>query len=114
LETLRDRISGHDDAPETLGDEIDAIGEELDEINEELGDIRRGAGARSGIERVHSAPTADALFRIERGWDALPAAIERLNTLITSRVPALHDMVSEAGLRPEVGDPIEVPIPPGR
>ncbi|MFV1988435.1 MAG: hypothetical protein ACC682_14230 [Gemmatimonadota bacterium] len=114
LETLRDHVSGHDDAPETLGDEIDAIGEELDEINDELGDIRRGAGARSGIERVHSAPTADALFQIERGWGALPGAIERLNTLITSRVPALHDMVSEAGLRPKIGDPIEVPIPPGR
>ena len=54
----------------------------------------------------------DALFQIERGWDVLPGAIQRLNTLITSRMPALHDMVSQAGFRSDLGDPIEVPVPP--
>ncbi len=112
LDAIGDQLDAHDDAPETLGDEVDAIREELDEINDDLGDARSGAGARGGIERVHSAPTADALFQIERGWDALPGAIQRLNTLITSRMPALHTLVSDAGLRPDMGDPIEVPVPP--
>ncbi|MDH3734149.1 MAG: hypothetical protein OEU54_11470 [Gemmatimonadota bacterium] len=112
LTAVRSQIRGHEDAPETLGDAVDAIDEELDAINDDLGDARRGAGARGGIERYHSAPTADALFQIERGWDAIPGVIERVNELITDRMPALHDMVAAAGLRPDLGEPIEVPVPP--
>jgi photosystem II stability/assembly factor-like uncharacterized protein len=111
LGAIRQQMRGHDPA-ESLTAEVDAIAEEVDEINDDLGPVRQGSGARGGIERYHSAPSADALYQIESGWDALPGAIQRLNTLITSRMPALHDMVSQAGFRPDLGDPIQVPVPP--
>ena len=112
LSDVRAQLREHEDAPETLSDAVDAISEELDEINDDLGDARQGAGARGGIERYHGPPTADALFLIERGWDAIPGVIERVNVLITERMPELHEMVAAAGLRPDLGDPIEVPVPP--
>ena len=112
LGKIRAQIKGREDVPEALKDEVKAIGEELDEINDDVGDARRGAGARGTIERYHSAPTADALYQIEAGWDALPGAIERLNDLITDRMPALFDMLSEAALRPDLGEPIALPVPP--
>ncbi|MDX1394901.1 MAG: hypothetical protein R3195_10930 [Gemmatimonadota bacterium] len=112
LESIRERIEGHD-VTETLTSELDAIEEELGEIDDQMDIVQDGAGARNGIERYHSAPHADALFQIERAWDALPGAVDRLNTLITSRMPALHQMVTAAELVPEPGDPIEVPRRPG-
>jgi photosystem II stability/assembly factor-like uncharacterized protein len=113
LADVEERIEAAGDmATETLKSEVESIGEELDEINDDLGPVRQGAGVRGGIESVHSAPTADALFQIERGWDALPDAIARLNDVITNRMPALHEMVDAAGFRPPLGDPIEVPVPP--
>jgi len=106
------RVEEHADAPETLTDEIDAISEALDEVNDDLGDARQGAGVRGRLEDAHVRPTADQLWLIERGWEMLPGAIERLNGLITDRVPALYDAMNEAGIRPDPGEPVEVPVPP--
>lgn len=112
LGEISDQLEEHEDAPQALEDEVEALGEALDEINDDLGDARTGTRVQGSLERFHAAPTADALYQLERGWEVLPGMIERLNDLITYRMPALHDMVSEAALRPDPGEPIEVPVPP--
>ena len=109
---VRRQLGEHDDAPEALSDEVDAISEELDDVNEALGDARQGAGARGQIEGAHVRPTADQLWTIERGWEKVPGAIERLNAVITDRMPALYRAMGEAGIRPDAGEPVEVPVPP--
>ena len=99
---------------ESLTAEVEAIGEELDEIGDELGTARGGAGVSGGLSGYHTAPTADMLFQLERGWGALPGAIDRLNALIEDRMPALFSAVQAAGVGPDLGDPVRVPMPPMR
>jgi len=111
---VKKQLEGHDDALESLTDEVDAIGEELDEINDDLGDARTGSRQQSAMESYHAAPTADQMWQLERGWETLPAAVERLNALITTRMPALLDAVLQSGIGPDLGDPIEIPVPPTR
>ncbi len=112
LTKVKEQLEGHDDALESLTSEVDAIEEELDEVNDELGDARRGSGQQSAIESYHAAPTADQLWQLERGWEVLPGAVERLNDLITTRMPALMNAVLQSGIQPDLGDPIEIPVPP--
>ena len=113
LSDVRDRLEGHD-VLESLNDEIDAVGDEIDEINDELGKARRGSSVSASLGSYYTAPTADHLHLLERGWGALPDGLRRLNALITDRMPTLHQVLNDAGVRPDLGDPIKVPVPPRR
>ncbi len=113
LSSIEGQLEDHDVA-ESLTAEVEAIGEELDEVNDELNRARQGSGVSGALGSYYTAPTADMLWQLERGWDALPGAIQRLNALLTDRMPSLYDAVQAAGIRPDLGDPIEVPIPPMR
>jgi len=113
LEDLEEELEGHEDVAESLMAEIEAIGEELDSIDEELGTARRGSSITGALGGYHTAPTADMLWQLERAREVLPGAVERLNALISTRMPALFDAVQAAGLRPDLGDPISIPGPPG-
>ena len=39
----------------------------------------------------------------------LPPAVDRLNVIILTRVPTLNAMLDAEGVRPSVGDTIEIP-----
>ncbi len=114
LADVRRQLREHEDAPESLGDEVEAIGEALDDVNDDLGDVRAGTRAGNAMEGYHAAPTADQLWELDRAWSVLPGALERLNALITDRMPALFLALAESGIRPDPGAPIEVPVPPTR
>ncbi len=113
LSGIEDQLEGHD-VSESLTGEIEAVGEELDEIGDELGTARAGAGVSGGLSGYHTAPTADMLYQLERGWGALPGAVDRLNAVIEDRMPALYAALQAAGVRPDLGDPVQVPMPPMR
>ena len=113
IEAVREQLDEHDDVPESLTDEVDSIAEELEAIDDEL-DIAQNGNVLFSLESYHAAPTEDQLFELERGWDAIPGVAERLNVLITDRMPALYRAMNEAGIRPDPGEPVEVPVPPVR
>ena len=120
LGRLRDHLSDIEaqledhDVSESLTAEVEAVGEELDGIGDVLDRARDGAGVSGGLSGYHTAPTADMLYQLERGWDVLPGAIDRLNAVIEDRMPALFSAVQAAGVGPDLGDPIRVPSPPMR
>jgi hypothetical protein len=105
-----------DDTPSEVRDEIRAIRRELTDIQRAMsggGGGRRGRGGGFGaFESWTGRPTADALFQLEQQWDRLPGAIERINVVISERMPALNRMLDEYGVRPSPGDTIEVPRKP--
>ncbi len=107
------RLADHA-ASESLAAEVEAIDAELDTIGEALAVAHTGADVSGWLSGYHTAPTADMLVQIERGWTALPGAVDRLNALIEDRMPALYSALHAAGVRPDFGDPIAVPVPPMR
>ena len=111
LEVVQEQMDGRD-APESLSEMVTEIDEELDEVGDDLGQARQGAGL-AGLGSFHRAPTADQLWRLDRGWELLPGAVDRLNILITDRMPALLDALDDADLRPDLGDTVSVPTAPG-
>ena len=110
LDAVEERVAGAEAAPEGLEEEIEAFREALDEVDEELGDASGGASVWGTIQSAGSLPTADQLWQTERAWNDLPAAIERVNELLTVRMPALHARVYAPGVRPEVGEAVMMPV----
>jgi hypothetical protein len=100
-----------DDLRASLLAEAEAIQEEIDEVDDALDDANRLGGA-SRMEGWSGTPTADQRWAIEQTWADVPPAIERVNALLTNRLPAFEQRLLEAGLRPVIGDPIEVPRRP--
>ena len=68
-----------------------------------------GASAWRTIESATHPPTADQFWQIDRSWEKLPAVIERLNELLTERLPALNARVYAEGLRPTAGKAVAMP-----
>ena len=75
------------------------------------------AGEGSSMQTDHASRGARFLADLPApetvGSEAGRRAVERLNQLITTRMPALYRAMNEAGIRPDPGDPIPVPVPPG-
>ena len=109
LDAAEDLIEGADEAPESLMEELTAIREELTEVEEELEIARDNAGVAGAIQGSSTLPTADQLWQVERAWEVLPAAVERLNVIVLTRMPALNAMLNAEGVRPSVGETIEIP-----
>jgi photosystem II stability/assembly factor-like uncharacterized protein len=108
---VRQLLGEHDDVPESIQERLRAISSEVRELGQEIGRASGGRGVWS-IEASTTRPTADQLRAVERAWEELPGLIERLNVIITERMPALYDQLDEHGVRPKVGDPVEVPRRP--
>lgn len=109
LEAAQERVdAAADSVPEELTAELEAFGEALDEAREALQEAGSGANTWRAIEGSTSLPTADQLWTIDRAWNDVPPAIESVNELL-ERLSALHDMLAEAGVRPEAGEPVPVP-----
>jgi len=102
-------LEDHDGGTEALSANISEIQEELEEIREALAEARRWAGVAGAIQASSTLPTEDHLWQVDAAWEATPPLIERLNVLITDRVPALHAAMDDAGVRPDPGERLEVP-----
>jgi len=108
-----------DDTPSEVRDEIQAIRKELTEIQRAMDpDPPRRRRRRpppppfDSFEGWTGRPTADAIFQLHRQWERLPDAVDRINIVITERMPALNQMLDQHGVRPSVGETIEVPKKP--
>jgi hypothetical protein len=105
---VRDLLTEAVDTPPSLGEEVDEIAGELDDISSRM--KRLGVGAlRLTVAASTSRPTEDQLQGIDRAWSDAPGLIERMNDLITDRMPALYRMLNESGVRADPGRAISVP-----
>jgi photosystem II stability/assembly factor-like uncharacterized protein len=117
LATLREQVGEVRELLENHPDATDELVADVRDLSEALGTLASGmqrASTRAGssIESYHARPTADQLWSIERAWEAAPGLIEQLNVFITERLPALNTRLNELGIRPPVGEPVEVPTRP--
>jgi hypothetical protein len=103
-----------DDADVEDGDRerIEGIAEQISGQLEEVGDDLDDAAGGSGISQMEGwsgEPTADQLYRIDRAWEALPPVAERINALLTTRMPRLEALLGDLAVTPDLGDPIRIP-----
>jgi hypothetical protein len=110
---IKSLIEQHEDAPETLAADAKALGDTLSEIRQALSEVSRDARVGGAIEGSTTRPTADQLWQIDRAWSKLPGLIERINEIINVALPALNQACDEHGIRPDPGQPIDVPRKPG-
>ena len=110
LDAVEERVDDAEEAPEGLTEEIEAFREALDEVDEELGDVSGGASVWGTIQSSSSPPTADQLWQTDRTWEELPALIERVNGMLTTRMPAVHARVYAEAVRPELGEAVVMPV----
>ncbi|UCD24035.1 MAG: hypothetical protein JSW51_13555 [Gemmatimonadota bacterium] len=106
-------IKEHEDAPESLLEDANALSEAIGELRQELSQANRDARVANSIEGSTSRPTADQLWQIDRAWDKVPALIEQINEIVTTSLPTLYRACDEHGIRPDPGQPIELPRKPG-
>ena len=111
LKGIRELLSAADEAPEALEAEADSIEKALDAVEEDLDDVSPNR-MRGAIEGSTTNPTDDQLWQIDRAWELVPGAIERLNTLTAERIPALRQRLDDEGLG-EKPEPLEIPRRPG-
>ena len=104
-----ERLGDAEEAPEDLAEEIEALREALQELMGDLNQAGGGSNVYGQIERSTTPATADQLWRIEQSWERLPAVIDRVNEMVTERVPALLARIYPEGLRPEPGEAVAAP-----
>jgi hypothetical protein len=109
LDAAEELVEAAEGEHESLTEEITAIREELDEVEEELELARDNAGVAGAIQGSSTLPTADQLWQVDRAWEVLPPAVDRLNVIVLTRMPALSAMLNAEGVRPGLGEAIEVP-----
>ncbi len=109
LDKIKERVDAAENVPEELTKEIEAFREALEETDEALGEAAGGANLWGRIQGASSVPTADQLWQIDRSWEEVPPVIERVNEMLSDRLPALYDRLAEEGVRPEAGEPVVVP-----
>jgi len=102
-------LGDHPTAPDWLSEELDSIRAEIDAISEGLQEARRWAGVASAIQGSSTLPTDDQLWQIDAAWGAVPPLIERLNGLITTRIPTFNAGLDAEGVRPDPGPAVTVP-----
>ncbi|MCH7992646.1 MAG: hypothetical protein IIC35_09545, partial [Gemmatimonadetes bacterium] len=107
-------LEDHDGGSEAITAELSAIQEELSEISSALGEARGDAGVAGAIQQSSTVPTEDQLWQVDAAWEAAPELIERLNALITDRVPEFNASLDAEGIRPDPGAALEVPRRRGR
>jgi hypothetical protein len=102
-------LEGHDGPVESLTEELETIQTELEEILDGLDEARRWTGVAGAIQQSSTLPTEDQLWQVDAAWDAAAPLVERINALITLRVPALNDALDAEGVRPHPGEALVVP-----
>jgi photosystem II stability/assembly factor-like uncharacterized protein len=109
LDAIEDVLDRSDAPPADLTGEVEAIRTLVSELEDELDEAAEGAGLMGRIEGFSGPPTVDQLWQIERSWQEVPSAIERVNALIGQRLPALASRVYATGVRPTSLDPVPMP-----
>jgi len=107
-------LEDHEGAPESITEELSALQEELSEISTTLTEVRRNAGIGGAIQQSSTLPTEDQLWQVDAAWDSAPELIERLNAMITDRMPDFNASLDAEGIRPDPGAVLEVPRRRGR
>jgi len=108
LKSVRDLLSEAAETPPSLDEDVDEIADELDDISSDMDRLRVGALGFT-VAASTSQPTEDQLQGIDRAWEEAPGLIERMNHLITDRMPALYQMLNQAGVRADPGAAISLP-----
>jgi hypothetical protein len=94
---------------------VDSLLARADTLDDELGDVNRDVlRLYFRIEGSSHRPTEDQLRQLEDAWGEAPELIQQLNAIIEDELPALYRRLDELGIRPDPGEPVEVPRPPGR
>ena len=106
VETL---LEAAGDPSATISEEVGAIRTLVEELEDELDAASGGAGVMGRIQSFSGPPTGDDLWQIERSWEAVPAIIERINVVVTERMPSLLAGVYDDAVRPDTGDPVPMP-----
>lgn len=75
----------------------------------DLRDHRRTLFAAFSIERSSAPPTEDQIWSVDQARNQLPGLIEQINEMITETVPGLYRQMNEENVRPDPGEPLEVP-----
>ena len=101
------------EAPESLTEEVEAIRDELSAVEDDLANLQVRQ-VRGAIDGSTTRPTEDQLQSIDRAWEDGPATLERLNALITDRIPALNRRLDDEGIRSDPGEAVEIPRRGGR
>jgi hypothetical protein len=109
MDEAAELLDDHDGAPDDLTEELEAIQDEIEAIRDGLQEARRWSGVAGAIQGSSTLPTEDQTWQIDAAWDAVPPLVERLNVLITSRVPDFNSALDAEGVRPDPGDPVPVP-----
>jgi len=107
LDGLEEMLEAADSVPSEISDEIESIREAADEAEDDLDDLGIGF-ARFTIESSTTRPTEDQFRVIERAWEEMPGILNRINELVTQRMPALYERVSEADMT-HPGEAVEMP-----
>ena len=107
-------LDAQDAAPESLTEELTSIQTELTSIRDGLEEARDWAGVAGAIQQSSTRPTEDQAWQVDAAWNAAPPLIDRLNALISVRVPSFYDALDAEGVRPDPGETLEVPRRRGR
>ena len=109
LDDAADLLGEFEGDAEEAQEELRAIQKELQEIADGLGEARQWTGVAGAIQGSSTLPTGDQLWQIDAAWEAVPPLMERLNALITDRVPAFNTSLDAMGVRPSPGDRLVIP-----
>jgi len=113
IRELLDDADLDDEARAPLDEAVDAFAERLGDVEDDLEEANRLGTALFGIALSSLRPTSDQMWAIERTWAAAPPVLERVNALLTDELPALEARLNAAGVRPRLGEPVEIPDPDG-
>jgi photosystem II stability/assembly factor-like uncharacterized protein len=100
--------------PEGLADDVDAFLADVDSLDRELRDAARGANLTGQLQGMTGPPTADQLWWLERSWTEVPPLIQRVNSMVTGRMPELNRRLDAEGVRPDPGKAVPLPRRRGR
>ncbi|MBW3535016.1 MAG: hypothetical protein KY453_07350 [Gemmatimonadetes bacterium] len=113
LDELRGLIRDAEGDHPALLERVDTLEARVEEVEDALDAHGRVGRLGSSIESAFERPTSDQLWQIERAWEEVPPAVERLNALLSDEVPALHRELDRLGIRRVPGEPVPVPRRPG-
>jgi photosystem II stability/assembly factor-like uncharacterized protein len=109
MDEAEELLEQHDGAPGSLTEELEAIRQELEAIGEGLDEADDWTDVARDIQQSSTLPTQDQLWQVDAAWDAVPPLVERLNVLITDRVPAFNAALDAEGVRPDPGEALPMP-----
>jgi hypothetical protein len=114
LSAIRELIDGHEDAPDAVEEPVKQLEGDIRRLRLELSRAGRNARVGGAIEGWSGRPTADQMWQVGRAWERIPELVGQVNDIIETRLPALHTLLDEHGIRPDPGKPVAVPRRPDR